>query len=142
MAWARATASSMASFVPDPIVKCAVWAASPIEHRRSRCHDSQRTVTKLVHSDRFDRSRWPRSSSANSASQNAMLSSSVASRSPAASHVASGHSTMNVLVGVERVAVHLEQPVLGLPEDERERGNTRSVPNHTYRVRCTSSVGR
>ena len=54
MAWARATASSIASFVPDPIVKCAVWAASPMSTMRSRCHDSQRTVTKLVHTERFD----------------------------------------------------------------------------------------
>src|SRR2546425_7533855 len=70
VAWsarARATASSMASFVPDPTEKCAVWAASPSSTTFSWCQCSVRSVPKLRHTERFVSSRRPASSSRNNA---------------------------------------------------------------------------
>ena len=67
-----AIASSMASFVPEPIEKCAVWAASPSSTTLPRCqlcvaHEQEARPQRAVASC----SRWPCSSSANSASQDA-----------------------------------------------------------------------
>src|SRR5919106_2568853 len=42
-AWLRATASSMASLVPEPMVKWAVWAASPSRTTLPWCQLGQRT---------------------------------------------------------------------------------------------------
>jgi hypothetical protein len=92
----------MASLVPDPMVKWAVWAASPSRTTLPWCQLWQRTVTKLIHSDRLDSSLCPPSSGANSSWQAAMLSSSPAWSSPAARQVASVHSTMNVLVSASK----------------------------------------
>ena len=61
---ARASASSIASLVPEPIEKCAVWAASPMRTRLPSCHRSLRTVWKLTHFELLVRIRCPRSSSA------------------------------------------------------------------------------
>ncbi len=44
-----AIASSIASFVPEPIEKCAVCAASPISTTLSWNHDALRTIGKLSH---------------------------------------------------------------------------------------------
>jgi hypothetical protein len=80
------------------MVKWAVWAASPSSTTSPWCQLAQRTVTKLVHSDRLESSLWPASSGANSSWQKAMLSSSPAASRPARRQVASVHSTMKVLV--------------------------------------------
>ena len=48
-AQASATASSIASFVPEPIEKCAVCAASPSSTTLSAHQRALRTVTKLIH---------------------------------------------------------------------------------------------
>ena len=66
---ASAMESSMASFVPDPMEKCAVWAASPTSTVFPWCHRPQETVGKDRQRDRLVRSRCPRSSSAKRASQ-------------------------------------------------------------------------
>ena len=88
----------MASFVPEPIEKCAVWAASPSSTTLPRCQLSLRTSRKLVHSERLLMSRWPCSSSANSASQACSDSASSIASKPSRRHVCSGHSTIHVLV--------------------------------------------
>src|SRR5580700_9036230 len=46
---ARASASSIASLVPDPIEKCAVCAASPRRTTLACDHAALRTVVKLIH---------------------------------------------------------------------------------------------
>ena len=89
-------ASSMASFVPEPTEKCAVWAASPTRTTFSCDQRSFRTTGKFRQSDRFLRMGWPLSSSANSASVNATVSSSDASSRPARRQVASVVSRMKV----------------------------------------------
>ena len=86
----------MASLVPDPMVKWAVWAASPSRTTLPSCQLSHLTVTNEIHRDRLDISLCPASSGANSSWQNAMLSDSDTPSSPARSHVARLHSTMNV----------------------------------------------
>ena len=50
-------ASSMASFVPEPTEKCAVWAASPTRTTFSCDQRSFRTIGKFRQSDRFLRMR-------------------------------------------------------------------------------------
>ena len=88
----------MASFVPEPIEKCAVWAASPSSTTLPRCQLALRTSRKLVHNERLVISRWPRSSSANSASQADSDSASSIASKPNRRHVGSGHSMIHVLV--------------------------------------------
>ena len=61
---ARASASSIASLVPDPIEKCAVWAASPSSTTLPSYQCSLRTVVKLSHLELLVRTSWPWSSSA------------------------------------------------------------------------------
>ena len=61
---ARASASSMASLVPEPMEKCAVCAASP-SSTTFRCRQaSHRTVVKLTHRELFANSWCPPSTSA------------------------------------------------------------------------------
>ena len=50
-------ASSIASFVPEPIEKCAVCAASPISTTFPACQDAQRSVGKARQIERFVMSR-------------------------------------------------------------------------------------
>ena len=56
-AHASAIASSIASFVPEPIEKCAVCAASPSSTTFSCRQNALRTVTKLIQRVRFSISR-------------------------------------------------------------------------------------
>ena len=123
-------------------MKCAVCAASPTRTIRPSCHVRLRTVTKLVQSDRFERSRWPARSSAKSRSQYAMLSASVASSRPARRQTSPGHSTMKVLVRPSNgYAWTWNRPCSFSRKTNVNAGKTRSVPNHAYFVVCTSSVG-
>jgi hypothetical protein len=50
---ASASASSIASLVPDPMEKCAVCAASPSRMTFSCRHVSLRTVVNLIHRELF-----------------------------------------------------------------------------------------
>ena len=49
----------MASLVPEPIEKCAVWAASPSSTTLPSCQRSLRTVVKLSHLELLVRTAWP-----------------------------------------------------------------------------------
>src|SRR5512140_3374248 len=69
-AHANATASSIASFVPDPIEKCAVCAASPSSTTFPEHQRRLRTVTNPSHLELFASSGRPPSSSANNDEQN------------------------------------------------------------------------
>lgn len=99
-------ASSIASLVPEPMEKCAVWAASPNSTVRPWRQVRVRTVCQSSHLELLPIRSWPSRWSANNDWQNAMLSrsfwpgtrdaGSTASR-PARRHVASSHSTMKVL---------------------------------------------
>ena len=71
-AQANATASSIASFVPEPIEKWAVWAASPTSTTLSELQWRLRTVVKLIHLELLAISSWPSSASANSSRQNSI----------------------------------------------------------------------
>ena len=66
---ASAIASSMASLVPEPTEKCAVWAASPSSTTLSQCQRAFRTVGKRRQMDRLASRRCPCSSSAKSRSR-------------------------------------------------------------------------
>ena len=126
-------ASSMASFVPEPIEKCAVWAASPTTTVRPWCQTLFTTFGKSSQSERFERSSWPSRSRANSRSQKARLSSSDSSSRPARRHVASGHSTMNVLVRSSKgYACTWKSPCPVSLKMNVKASKTRSVPNQTY----------
>src|SRR6266403_385475 len=57
--------SSIASFVPEPMEKCAVALASPISTMLAATQRSQRMVGKLRQIERLVISRWPCSSCAN-----------------------------------------------------------------------------
>ena len=92
----RAMASSMASLVPEPTEKCAVWAASPASTTFSWCHFSFRMVGKLRQTERLEISRCPANSSRQSRSQKAIVPASSARSIPAERHVSSRASTMNV----------------------------------------------
>ena len=69
---ARARESSIASLVPDPIEKCAVWAASPSRTTFSWTHDSLRTVVKLIQRELLARTSCVPSTSANSSRTSAI----------------------------------------------------------------------
>ena len=130
----------MASLVPDPMVKWAVWAASPSRTTLPWCQLWQRTVTKLIHSDRD--SAWPPSSGANRSWQAAMLSDSPAWSSPAARQVSSVLHDEGAGVGVEGVGVDLEHAVGVVRKMKVKASRGRSVPNQMNLDRCTSGVGR
>ena len=111
----------MASFVPDPIEKCAVWAASPSSTTLPRCQLSLRTSRKLVHSERLVMRRWPFSSSENSASHaRSDSASSICVEAQRAPRVLRGLDDPGARVLVEGVRVDLDEPGLGLLEDEGE----------------------
>lgn len=58
---ARARASSTASLVPDPMEKCAVWAASPMSTVFPCDQRLLTTVRKVSQEELLERSgRWPR----------------------------------------------------------------------------------
>ena len=65
-------ASSMASFVPEPIEKCAVWAASPISTTfpvgPDACQEAFLIAGKRRQIERFVSTRWPFRCSAKSRS--------------------------------------------------------------------------
>jgi hypothetical protein len=86
----------MASFVPEPIEKWAVWAESPTRAMFPWRQDPQRMIGNERQRERFLRRRCPASSFAKSFSQKAIVASSVAFSSPAFRHAASVVSTMNV----------------------------------------------
>ncbi len=90
----------MASLVPLPMEKWAVWAASPTSTMFWWCQRSQRTVGKVRQTERLVRSGWPARKSAKRSWQKATVSSSPASSSPAARQTSSRHSTMKVVVPV------------------------------------------
>lgn len=99
----------MASLVPEPMEKCAVWAASPSRTTFSWRQVRLRTVAKRSHLELLGMSRCPSRWSARSSSQRRMLSSSLVpggwsrsanSSKPARRHASSAISTMKV----ERVA--------------------------------------
>ena len=95
----------MASLVPEPMEKCAVWAASPSRTTLPSCQRALRTVRKLSHLELLVRIWWPRNSSAkislirptaySSLAPGGKSSCSVLSN-PAARHTCSCISTMNV----------------------------------------------
>ncbi len=103
---ASANASSIASLVPDPIEKWAVWAASPRRTTLPWRHDSFRTVVKLIHRELLASTSWPSRASANSSRMRSIDLSSDSpgtnARSANASNSAARHtdsciSTMTVL---------------------------------------------
>ena len=100
----------MASLVPEPMEKCAVWAASPRSTMLPCRQDSLRTVVKLIHLELLTRTSWPSSSSAKMARMASTAASSlspgrnawcsVASK-PALRQTSSCISTMKVLPSSE-----------------------------------------
>ena len=124
---ARAIASSMASFVPDPILKCAVWAASPISTMLPWYHCSQSTRLNLSQADdprrwwAFETSGWPSRRSANNvrrARSTERVHRLDARRAPVAFRRLDDERRPVV---IEAVGVEVEPPPLRLPEVERER---------------------
>ncbi len=98
---ASAMASSSASLAPDPMEKCAVWAASPIRTMLSLTQVRFPTRTKVIHWEprgwrALDISRWPWRCWAKTLSQKATLSSGPADSSPAFAQVSWCVSTMKV----------------------------------------------
>ena len=92
-------ASSSASLVPDPIVKCVVCAASPISTTSSVCHFSFVTVLKLSHDAPPLLFRlWPWRCRSKTVSRRWMQSASSSVSKPSPVHVSGEHSAMNVLV--------------------------------------------
>ncbi len=94
-------ASSIASFVPEPIEKCAVCAASPISTRLPWCQRLQSTRWKLSQAEprrwaALLMSRWPSRYFANSFSQKAIDCSWFAASRPCARQVSSRVSTITV----------------------------------------------
>ena len=95
----------MASFVPEPMEKWAVCAASPISTRLPCRQVSLRSDTKLSHLELLAKTRWPSRTPANSCSISStdLVSLSPGGRSVAAmspkarAHTSSCISTMNVL---------------------------------------------
>ena len=105
---ARASASSMASLVPEPMEKCAVCAASPSSTTLPCRQVRQRTVVNVVHRELLASTSCPPSTPAHSSRIIAMDASSLrpggspAARSaagpkPARRHTSSCASRMNVL---------------------------------------------
>ena len=58
----------MASLVPEPMEKCAVWAASPRSTTFPSCQLSQRSVAKLSQRELLASRAWPPSTSPSSSS--------------------------------------------------------------------------
>ncbi len=88
----------MASLVPEPMEKWAVWAASPSRTTLPWCQVRLLTVVKPIQRERLPTSGWPSSSAANSSSHQRMLAASSAWSSPARRQDAWSHSTMKVLM--------------------------------------------
>jgi hypothetical protein len=96
----------MASLVPEPMEKCAVWAASPSSTTgvgaapaapaRALLQRAHATVGKVRQMERLATSRCGPRKPAKISSQNATVRSSGASTRPAARQVASEHSTIQV----------------------------------------------
>ena len=101
-AWARnasysAIASSIASFVPLPIEKCAVAFASPSSTTLPIAYFAVRIIGKLRQVLRLVMSAWPSRSSANTPSRNRALAASSIRSSPARAQVAGSVSITQVL---------------------------------------------
>ena len=95
----------MASLVPEPIEKWAVWAASPTSTTLPDDQRGARTVTKLIHLELLAISGRPSSASANSCEHQAIERSSLrpGGRAPAPSRPAARQqstwvSTMKVFI--------------------------------------------
>ena len=115
----------------------------PAARRCPWCQVSQRTVGNGRQSERLASSRWPSSSSAKSLSPKATVSSSrglVQPGAPPGLLVALDDPGAQPVV--ERVGVHLEQPVLALLEDEGERVERLVVPSQLKRHWRQSSRAR
>src|SRR5438309_9681162 len=97
-AFASAIASSIARRVPEPIEKCAVRSASPINTTFPADHRALRKLGKLRHTDLFDTRRCPPRVCANTVSQYFNVSASFIVAKPARCHVAASHSTTKVLI--------------------------------------------
>ncbi len=127
---ASASASSMASLVPEPIEKCAVCAASPISTTLPWRQVSLRTVRKLSQLELFANTRWPSRRSANSSRTSAIDVSSLCARPAVGRGDRAERPRPDVVVHLDderagalvvRVPVELHDAVRGLPDVERER---------------------
>lgn len=87
----------MASLVPEPMEKCAVWAASPSSTMFPCRQRSLATVVKAIQRERLPRRLWPCRASAKIFSQRAIDSASSRRSSPARRQTSSCISTMKVL---------------------------------------------
>ena len=128
---ASASASSIASFVPDPIEKCAVCAASPSSTTLPCRQRSLRTVVKLIHRELFACTAWSCRMPAKRRRISAMLSSSLSPGANARSaralepcpppHVVVHLDDERAPGGVVRVSVNLHDPVRRVDDVELER---------------------
>ena len=89
-------ASSIASRVPDPTEKCAVWAASPTSTTFPADQRAFAIVGNRRHSDLLHISGCPSSSSSKSRARKRAVSSSLAASIPALRQVSSVASAMKV----------------------------------------------
>ncbi len=95
-AWCSAMESSIASFVPLPMEKCAVALASPSSTTLPRVQRAQRIMGKRRHSERLVMSGCPCRSSANTPSRKRALSSSPMCPRPARAKVSGSVSSTQV----------------------------------------------
>jgi hypothetical protein len=132
---ASSIASSIASFVPEPIEKCAVCAASPSSTVAPALQSLQRSSLKASHTERLDNSWCPSSTGAKSSRQNARLSCSERASSPARLQVSSRVSTMNVLVRSSNgYACAWKMPCSVSANAKVNASSATSVPNQAKRV--------
>ena len=118
-------ASSIASLVPEPIEKWAVWAASPssttFPWSSGRRQLALRSIGKLFHRDRFRKSGWPSRSRRTRASQKVALSALADSVQPGGAP--GGRVALNNegrVAGVVAVGVTPEQTMLRGAKRKRE----------------------
>ncbi len=119
----------MASLVPEPIEKCAVWAASPTSTTLPCDQCGTRTVTKLIHLELLASSGRPCSASSNSweaerdralvADSGRELAGAV--QAGCAPHVDVGLDDERAPLQAVGIGVGLKDPVLGLGDEELER---------------------
>ena len=130
-------ASSIASLVPDPIEKCAVCAASPSSTTLPRCQRPQRTVGNCRQTERLASSRCPARWGSNSSfAERHRLGLGGAVEAGASPGRLRALDDPGAAVSGERIGVHLEEPVLGLFEDEGERrqGEIGAEPGEAVRT--------
>jgi hypothetical protein len=146
---ASASASSMASLVPDPMEKCAVCAASPSSTTLPARHDSHRTVPKLIQRELLAASGCPSSRSAKVSPIAATAPVSLSPgpyepvSKPARRHTESCISTMKVEpVASYGYACTCMTPCGVRRTSKVNASKTLLVPSHMYRHRRVSTVGR